>query len=372
MTLNRRDFLKTAAAGGALVGLGALAPVTARAAFTRHKCVKPLRILILGGTNFLGPHTVKYARTRGHEVTLFNRGRSNPDLFQDLERLVGDRDGQLEALAGRDWDAVIDTCGYVPRIVTMSADLLRDHVKQYVFISSISVYGDFDEIGLNEDSAVGKLEDETVEDVTAETYGPLKALCEQAAETSMPGRVCNIRPGLIVGSLDRSDRFTYWPVRVSRGGEVLAPHAPGEPTQVIDVRDLAEFIVDSIERNITGVYNAVSPPGEMTMGEMLDTCRRVSGSDAAITWADQDFLAEQDVQAWSDLPCWIPRSMEAGVGTVRVDRALIRGLTFRPLTETIRDTLEWWETLPETRTLNMRAGLSAEREAEVLAAWHAR
>jgi 2'-hydroxyisoflavone reductase len=372
MTMDRRDFLKTAAAGGVLVGLGVLAPAASRAAFTRHKCVKPLRILILGGTSFLGPHTVKYARMRGHEMTLFNRGISNPDLFRDLETLIGDRDGRLEALVGREWDAVIDTCGYVPRIVKMSADLLRDHVKHYVFISSISVYADFDEIGLDEDSAVGRLENETVEDVTAETYGPLKALCEQAAETSMPGRVCNIRPGLIVGPLDRSDRFTYWPVRVARGGEVLAPHAPGEPVQIIDVRDLAEFIVDSIERNITGVYNAVSPPGEMGMGEMLDTCRSVSGSDATFTWVDQDFLAAHEVEAWSDLPCWIPRTMEAGAGTIRVDRALFRGLTFRPLAETVRDTLDWWEALPETRTLNMRAGLTAEREAEVLAAWRAR
>ncbi len=326
----------------------------------------------MGGTNFLGPHTVKYARTRGHEVTLFNRGRSNPDLFQDLERLVGDRDGQLEALEGREWDAVIDTCGYVPRIVKMSADLLHDHVKHYVFISTISVFADFNVIGLDETSAVGKLDDETIEDVDGETYGPLKALCEQAAEASMPGRVCNIRPGLIVGPLDRSDRFTYWPVRVAQGGEVLAPHAPDEPTQVIDVRDLAEFIVHSIESNMTGVYNAVSPPDEMTMGELLDVSKSVSGSDATFTWADQGFLAEQIVAAWSDMPCWIPTTMKAGVGTVRVDRALARGLTFRPIAETIRDTLDWWKTLPETRTLNMRSGLTAERELEVLAAWKAR
>jgi len=372
MSMHRRDFLKTAAASGALAGLGVLLPRTADAAFTRFKAEKRLRILVLGGTRFLGPHTVKYARARGHEVTLFNRGRSNPDLFQDLERLIGDRNGQLEALEGREWDAVIDTCGYVPRIVKMSADLLRDHIKHYVFISTISVFADFNEIGLDETSAVGKLDDETVEDVTAETYGPLKALCEQAAEASMPGRVCNIRPGLIVGPLDRSDRFTYWPVRVAQGGEVLAPHAPDEPTQVIDARDLAEFIVHSIERNVTGVYNVVSPPDEMTMGELLEVSKRVSGSDATFTWADQDFLAEQSVEAWSDMPCWIPKSMEAGAGTIRVDRALARGLTFRPIAETVRDTLDWWQTLPETRTLNMRSGLAAERELEVLAAWKAR
>jgi 2'-hydroxyisoflavone reductase len=372
MSMHRRDFLKTAAAGGALAGLGALLPRSADASFTQFKAEKRLRILVLGGTRFLGPHTVKYARARGHEVTLFNRGQSNPDLFQDLERLVGDRNGQLEALEGREWDAVIDTCGYVPRIVKMSADLLRDHIKHYVFISTISVFADFNEIGLDETSAVGKLEDETVEDVDGETYGPLKALCEQAAETSMPGRVCNIRPGLIVGPLDRSDRFTYWPVRVARGGEVLAPHAPDEPTQLIDVRDLAEFIIHCIERKVCGVYNAGSPPDEMTMGEMLDVCKRVSGSDAEFTWADQDFLAEQNIQAWSDMPCWIPKTMEAGTGTIRVDRALAQGLTYRPLTETVRDTLDWWKTLPETRRLTLRSGLTAEREAVALAAWNAR
>ncbi len=372
MTFDRREFLKTAAAGGALAGLGALLPDAARAAFTRHKASERLRILVLGGTRFLGPHTVKYARARGHEVTLFNRGRSNPDLFQDLERLVGDRDGQLDALLDREWDAVIDTCGYVPRIVKMSCELLRDRVKHYTFISTVSVYADFHEIGLDETSAVGRLEDPTVEDVTAESYGPLKALCEEAAEAAMPGRVCNIRPGLIVGPLDRSDRFTYWPVRIARGGEVLAPHAPAEPTQIIDVRDLAEFIVHCIEREATGVLNAVSPPDEMSLGEMFDVCRRVSGSDATFTWVDQDFLAEQGVAAWSDMPCWIPKSMEAGVGTVRVDRALAAGLTFRPLSETVRDTLDWWKTLPESRTLNMRSGLEPGRETEVLAAWRGR
>ncbi len=372
MSMDRRDFLRTTLAAGALAAAGSLAPRTASASFTQLRSDRRLRILVLGGTRFLGPHTVKAALARGHEVTLFNRGKSNPTLFPDLEKLEGDRDGKLDALRGRDWDAVIDTSGYVPRIVKMSAELLRDHVQHYVFISTISVYGDFNQVGLNEKSAVGTLPDPTVEEITAETYGPLKALCEQAAAAAMPGRVWNVRPGLIVGPLDGSDRFTYWPVRVARGGEVLAPEGPGEAVQIIDVRDLADFLVLGLEKRLVGLHNAVSPPGELTMGELLDTCRAVSGSDAVFTWVGRDFLAENQVQAWSDLPCWIPTYEEAGVGTIRVDRALADGMVLRPLSETVRDTLDWWKTLPQDRTDALRSGLEAAREAEVLAAWHAR
>ncbi len=372
MTIDRRDFLKTLAVGGAAAGLGALSPGASRADFAPMKSPRPLRILVLGGTRFLGPHTVKYALTRGHEVTLFNRGRSNPHFFPDLVKLKGDRNGDLASLETGEWDAVIDTSGYVPRVVDLSAELLKDRVQQYVFISTISVYADFNEIGLNENSKVAVIDDPTTETVDAETYGALKALCEQAAERSMPGRTWNVRPGLIVGPLDRTDRFTYWPVRVKRGGEVLAPQGPDEQVQIIDVRDLAEFLIHGVERNATGVMNAVSPPGQMAMGEMLDACRRVSGSDASFTWAASDFLAEHDVNAWSDMPCWIPTDMEAGVGTVNVDRALAAGLTFRPIAETVRDTLDWWASEPkERRNGEMRAGLTAERESEVLKAWHA-
>ncbi|HPF36113.1 MAG TPA: twin-arginine translocation signal domain-containing protein [Candidatus Krumholzibacteria bacterium] len=370
MSTHRRDFLKTLALGGAAVGLGALGVPRARADFAPVKASKKLRILVLGGTRFLGLHAVKIAMARGHEVTLFNRGRSNPGLFPDLVQLRGDRNDDLKALETGTWDAVIDTSGYVPRVVSMSCDLLRDRVEHYLFVSTISVYADFDEIGLHEGSAVGKLEDESIEQITGETYGPLKALCEQAAERSMPGRVWNLRPGLIVGPNDRSDRFTYWPLRLQRGGRVLAPEGPAEPVQIIDVRDLAEFMIDGLERRVTGVMNAVSPPDQMSMGEMLDTCRAVAGTEAEFAWVPTEFLAEHEVQAWSDMPCWIPKSEEAGAGTIQVRRALDAGLVYRPLSETVRDTLDWWATEPaERREAPLRSGLTEAREAEVLAEW---
>ena len=372
MSLDRRDFLKTLAIGGAAAGLGPLASEPARAAFRSTRAPHKLRILMLGGTRFLGLHTVKVARSRGHDVTLFNRGQSNPHLFPDLVKLKGDRNDDLASIEQGEWDAVVDTSGYVPRIVKMSADLLASRVKQYVFISTISVFKDFNEVGLSEESAVGTLEDTTVEDITAETYGPLKALCEQAAEAALPGRTWNVRPGLIVGPNDRSDRFTYWPVRVQRGGEVLAPESRDEQVQFIDVRDLADFIVHGIEQNVMGLMNAVSPPGEMSMGELLDTCRKVSGSDASFTWVPTAFLDANEVHAWSDMPCWIPSGEEAGVGTIQVARALAAGMTFRPLSETVRDTLDWWACEPkERRNGELRAGLTPEREAEVLGAWRA-
>lgn len=368
MTLDRRDFLRVSAA---VLAAGALLPGTAGAAFTRVRADRRLRLLVLGGTRFLGPALVEEALARGHEVTLFNRGKSDTEVFRDLEQLRGDRDGQLDALRGRRWDAVIDTSGYIPRHVTDSATLLAEAVDHYVFISTISVYGDWNEVGLSEASAVGTLDDPASEELNEVTYGPLKALCEQAAEAAMPGRVWNVRPGLIVGPRDRSDRFTYWPVRVRRGGEVLAPHGPGEQVQVIDVRDLGQWLVRGVEQRVTGVMNAISPPGELTMGELLESCRAVTGSEATFTWVHRDWLAARDVASWSDLPCWIPTDVEASVGTVRVDRALAAGLRFRPLRETVRDTLAWWETVPaERREQPLRSGLEAEREAALLADWH--
>lgn len=377
MALSRRDFLRTTALAAAAAG--ALRPGAARADFTPLRSSRPLKILVLGGTAFLGPSVIHEARARGHEITLFNRGRTNADLFPDLERLVGDRDGQLDALRGRRWDVCLDNSGYIPRMVQESAELLAPNIGQYVFISSISVYADFSKRGLYEKSPVAVISDEQVaaaktqRDVTGENYGALKALCEQAAQKACPGRACIIRPGLIVGPMDRTDRFTYWPVRVSRGGEVLAPGAPDTPTQVIDVRDLADFVVRCLEERTTGVFNATSPAGELTMGELLETCRRVSGSDAAFTWADAAWLEKNNVAAWSDMPVWVPlEGSEAGHPFIDVSRAVKAGLRFRPISETVRGTLDWWATVPqERRDAPLKAGITAEREKELLTAWHA-
>lgn len=332
-----------------------------------------MKLLILGGTIFLGRYLVESAQSRGHEVTLFNRGQHSPELFPDIEKLRGDRDGSLEALKGRRWDAVIDTSGYVPRVVRQSAELLADMVDHYTFISSISVYPTFPRPGTNENDPVGTLDDETVEQVTGETYGPLKALCEQAVESALPGRTLAIRPGLIVGPHDHSDRFPYWPRRVAQGGEVLAPSRPEMHTQIIDVRDLADWNVQMVESRQTGVYNATGPNYTLTIGRLLDECRAVTGSDAHFTWVSEPFLLEAGVGPWMELPLWIPDQSDAdmvGFSDVDVGKAIGAGLTFRPLAETIRDTLAWDATRPFG--VERRAGLGPEREKEVLRAWHAR
>jgi 2'-hydroxyisoflavone reductase len=333
-------------------------------------------LLVLGGTMFLGPEIVEAALARGWKVTLFNRGKTNPQLFPDLEKLHGDRDPAkgdgLKALEGRRWDAVVDTSGYVPRHVQASASLLAPVARQYVFVSTISVYADNSKPGADETAAVGTLKDPAVEKVDGETYGPLKALCEQAAEKAMPGRTTIVRPGLIVGPNDPSDRFTYWPVRVAKGGEVLAPGTPQDPTQFIDVRDLGNWIVLLLEKNRTGVFNATGPKEPLPMGELLASCKRVSGSNATFTWIPSAFLEAQQVAPWSDMPVWVPPVDDmAGFARVSIARATAAGLTFRSVDDTVRDTLTWWKTVPEERRAKLRAGLGAEREAEVLAAWRA-
>ncbi len=386
MTVNRRNFLKGAALGGAALGgaalggsalglgggapgMGGLAPKAAHA--HRTQADKKLKILILGGTAFLGPAIVRAARRRGHELTLFNRGRTNADLFPDIETIIGDRDGDLEGLKGREWDCVVDTSGYVPRLVKDSTALLKDAVKHYCFISSVSVYERFDEPGIDENFPVGVIEDETIEEITEESYGPLKALCEQAAEAAFPGRCTNIRPGLIVGEMDRSDRFTYWPIRVSKGGEVLAPNSPRDGIQLIDVNDLGEWTVYCLEKQIMGVYNAVSPPEFLDIGGLLDACKAVSGSDASFVWADAKFLEEHEVAGWMEMTCWMPPEGEyAGFNQINVNAALSQGMSNRPISETVRDTLNWRSCLPDERTEKTRAGLDPEKEKTVLAAWH--
>lgn len=326
-----------------------------------------MKILIIGGTRFLGRHLVHSALARGHHVTLFNRGLTNPDLFPQVETILGDREKDFSEFLCHEWDSVIDTCGYVPRVVHLSASTLEGCARRYVFISSISVYAGFGKIGINESDPVGKMEDETVEEITGESFGPLKALCEQTVQEIFGNRALIIRPGLIVGPYDPTDRFTYWPVRVSRGGDVLAPESPEAPVQIIDVRDLSDFIIKLVEENASGIFNATGPDYELTMGAMLETSKRVSGSDANFQWAPVEFLHRHEVAPWSDMPVWIPNTEEdAGFSRVDVSKAIQAGLTFRPLEDTVRDTLEWAQTRRSDR--GWSAGLSAEREAQVLAA----
>lgn len=327
-----------------------------------------MQILILGGTRFLGCHLVEAALTKGHEVTLFNRGQTHPDRFPQAERLQGDRDGDLSALAGRRWDAVIDTCGYVPRLVRASAELLATQVEQYVFISSTSVYADPSVHGMDEESPLGTLADECLEEVNGNTYGPLKVLCEQAAEAAMPGRVLTVRSGLIVGPLDESDRFTYWPVRVAQGGEVLAPAYPDKRIELIDVRDLSEWIVRMVEARATGIYNASGAHPTLTMGRLLAECRAVSAADVQVTWVSEAFLQANGVEPFSEMPLWELEG-EDGLATINASKALHAGLTLRPLADTLRDTLAWHSTRPKGITLTK--GISRDREQALLQKWHA-
>lgn len=325
-----------------------------------------MKILIIGGTQFVGRHLADAALKRGHALTLFNRGR-NAGLFPEAEHLVGDRDGDgLHVLKGRSWDAVIDTCGYVPRIVKQSAELLAGSVSSYVFISTISVYAGFTTPGLDENSPLGTLADPSVEDINGETYGPLKVLCEQAVEAALPGRSLLIRPGFIVGPYDPTDRFTYWPHRVALGGDVLVPGTPDQPVQVIDARDLAEWTLLMMEQSATGIYNATGPDYMLTLGEILETCRKVSGSGARLTWVSDAFLKDNDAASTSLLPFYVPASSGMnGLMTASIVKAVAAGLTFRPLAETVQDTLDWDNT--RSADAPRKVGLSLERERELLA-----
>jgi 2'-hydroxyisoflavone reductase len=331
----------------------------------------PKRILVLGGTGFIGPPEVRYARERGHSLTLFNRGVTNPSLFPDVEHLRGDRAGNLDALKGREWDVVIDNHATLPEWVRDAAELLKDHVGQYVFISTLSAYKRPLDVGADERAAIYTPEDLAAARAAGdEPYGPNKAQAEREAEGQLPGRTTIVRPGLIVGPDDPSDRFTYWPVRMDRGGEVLAPGDGSLPVQVIDVRDLTRFIVDLAEHGVVGVYNATGPRKPYMMIEFLHGIRAVTASEVSLTWVPVDFLLDQGVQPWSELPIWRSQGSES-VLAVNVDRAHAAGLRVRPLADTARDTLEWWRTLPPERTGAPVAGLSPERERQVLAAWHA-
>lgn len=326
-----------------------------------------MKLLILGGTRFLGRHLVESALARGHTVTLFNRGKTNPEWFPEVEKLHGERDGDLQVLEGRSWDAAIDTCGYLPRIVSISAKFLASRVGHYTFISSISVYADFSRPGLEESSAVGQLDNPGIEEITNDTYGPLKALCEQVVEEALPGRSLILRPGLIVGPYDPTDRFTYWPVRIAKGGDVLAPESADWQTQIIDVRDLADWNIRLAEQGASGTFNATGPEQPLTFGTVLETSQVVGGSQPSILWLPAEYLLTNGVQPWMELPLWLPGEENAGADQVDIRKALSAGLQFRSLEETIRDTLAWANLRPEDHS--WRAGLTPVREAELIDAW---
>jgi len=320
-----------------------------------------VKLLVLGGTKFLGRHAVAAALRDGHEVTIFTRGKTNPDLFPEAEHLVGDRDGGLDALCDRTWDGVVDTSGYVPRVVRQSAELLSGAVARYVFVSSISVYADFGE-PVSEETPVAELDDPDTEEVM-ESYGALKAACERVVEEVYGDHAALVRAGLIVGPHDPTDRFTYWPRRVARGGEVLGPGDPDARVQLVDARDLAHWLVQLALAGPGGTFNATGPADPLTFAALLDRARAAIRSDAEVVWLDDQRVLDAGVQPWSELPLWLPGSEYAGMCRADIGRAVAAGLTFRPLEETIVDTLAWDRTADGDRPT-----LSAEKEAEILSA----
>ncbi len=325
-----------------------------------------MNILILGGKRFLGIALVDAILQAGHTPTLFNRGLTKPDLFPMIENLVGDRNGDLRALRGKEWDAVIDTSGYIPRIVKQTAEFLSDKCEIYTFISTISVYSDYNSPDITESYPLAQLEDPSNEDYSGDAHGPLKALCEYEIQQAFDGKVFVVRPGLIVGPNDPTDRFTYWPWRVSLGGKVLAPTPPSSNLQFIDVRDLAEFIVMMIENKSEGVYNLTGPRKPATFGSLLVSCREVSLSNASFVWVDEYFLLNEGVVPFTDLPLWVPTSDPAltGLYNINITKAIKAGLTFRPLSKTVADTLTWLKTQPERK--KMKVGMDIARETELL------
>lgn len=379
MRIRRRDFVR----GIGALSLAACAPTQPPRASTATAAPadpqpapappKGKRILVLGGTGFAGPPIVRSALARGHTVTLFNRGKTNPGLFPNVETILGDRQTQLDLLRGRDWDAVVDTWAPGPTLVRRAAELLRDHVGQYVFLSTISVY----KLGkdpIDESSPVLSLPPgitlADIKKVDATVYGPVKALAEQAAETAMPGRSTSVRAGVIAGPGDPTDRFAYWPLRMARGGEMIAPGSPDDPMQFIDVRDLGAWIVTTIEQRTTGVFDAVGPDVPR-FGAVLDACKTAVGTDVRFTWIPDAWLDENDAGGWGNFPLHVPSAADdSGFGRVSAARAVAHGLRFRSPVETARDALAWYDAQPAERRAQKRPGIDPEREAALLATWH--
>jgi 2'-hydroxyisoflavone reductase len=362
MNVTRRNLIQAGAGTALALAAGRLA---AHAGHDKS-------LLVLGGTGFIGPHLTELALARGWKVTHFNRGKRDPDGVANVETLLGDRNGKLDSLKGRKWDAVVDNTGYIPKYCKMSADLLAPNTGYCLFVSSISAYASFvkpNDVG----SPTGVLENKDQEEITNETYGPMKALCEQYVRESYGERSSVVRPGYIVGPLDPTDRFTYWPVRVARGGEMAAPGTPKDPIQIVDVRDLAAFMMGLVERRVDGYFNAVTAPGDVTMGDLIETSLDVTGADTKVTWIDEKFLAEFLKPEEMNLAPWGPmHGEEAGASLTGIAASTREGLKSRALADIVRDTLAWHETRPAERKAALRSGLAPEREAELLAAWRAR
>lgn len=402
MTLHRRDFLRNAGVLGAGLTLGAGARLSGQHAatpspsslttspppseeegkpregrpFSHERRGTPKRLLILGGTGFIGPHMVRYAVDRGHEVTIFTRGRTEADI-PEVEHLIGDRNDDLSALEGRSWDVVLDNNARDYRWVRLSTDLLRDAAEQYLFVSSISAYSvaelelegvtyPLQDPIVDEDASLFS-RPEGFQDGEEAPYGLSKTLGEGACQEAFPGRATIVRPGLIVGPGDPTDRFTYWPVRIQRGGEVLVPNDGSDPTQIIDVRDLTHWIVRLAEAGTTGRFNATGPATRLSMAEMVYGIRAITSTPVSFTWVPFDFLREQGLRPWSDMPAWIP---DDPISFVSVRRALAAGLTLRPLADTALDTLLFHQSRSPEEQNDLQAGISPNREREILEAWH--
>jgi len=372
MNWNRRTFLKTSTAAG-------VASVLAGPSLARSpRRADGQKILVMGGTDFLGPPIVEKLVADGHTVTLFNRGKTNPELFPDLEKIRGDRMTDVTGLENRKFDAVIDTNGYVPKFVETPLSVMKDNIGFYVFVSTCSVYAKMGQEPLDETSELATMTDEEEEKATADRrlvgqyYGALKARCEQMAEKMLPGRVCVTRPGLIVGHGDDTDRFTYWPARIAQGGEVLAPGKPHWEIQVTDVRDVADFSALCAVKKIAGIYNVDGLEKPIPMSTVMETSKKVTGSDATFTWIDDvSFLEQHKVHAWRDLPAWFPpQEGQDQVPTLSCTRAIEKGLTFRPFEQTVKEALAYHES--RGKDYKPRWTLTREREAEVLKAWKER
>ena len=388
MSTSRRDFLVRSAAAAGALGLGIVPRISLGDEPTGTSAAKSLNILILGGTGFTGPEQVNYALSRGHRVTLFNRNKTRPDMFKGkVDQLIGDLNTDTSALKGKKFDVIIDNPTTAPAWVRNVAQYMKGNTGHYIFISTISVYPDNATPNADETAATTPMPPaDSLDPYTLDRrnfgryYGALKSRSEKEVQDDYPGIFTIIRPGLIVGPLDRTDRFTYWPVRVAKGGEVLAPGTPNDVTQFIDARDLAEWTIRMAEKGPKdggGIYNATGPRTPLPMGEFLSHCKQVTGSDARFTWVPWSFLQEQKIRPWRDMTIVVPPDGEAaGFSRRNIDRALAKGLTFRPLDDTIRATLEWNNSRPPEDRAALDSGkvggISASREAEVLAAWHAK